>query len=42
VLSAFGVLEWAFLALLVVLVGAAGLFGLFVVVQLFRSHSRRG
>ncbi|HXF56672.1 MAG TPA: hypothetical protein VNO34_03705 [Actinomycetota bacterium] len=40
-LSAFGVLEWTFLALLVLLVGAAGLFGLFVLAQLFRTHSRR-
>ena len=39
---AFGKLEWTFLALLVLLVGAAGVFGLFLVVQLFRNPSRRG
>jgi len=38
---AFGVLEWTFLVILVVLVGAAGVFGLFLVTQLFRTHSRR-
>ena len=39
---AFGKLEWTFVALLVLLVGAAGVFGLFIVVQLFRNPSRRG
>jgi hypothetical protein len=38
---AFGPLEWTFTAVLVVLVGAAGVFALFIVVQLFRAHSRR-
>jgi hypothetical protein len=38
---AFGLLEWSFLAALVALVGAAGVFFLFVVAQLFRMHSRR-
>jgi hypothetical protein len=38
---AFGPLEWTFLAILVVLVGAAGLFAVFLLVQLFRTHSRR-
>jgi hypothetical protein len=38
---AFGPLEWAFLSILVVLVGAAGLFAVFIVAQLFRAHSRR-
>jgi hypothetical protein len=38
---AFGVLEWTFLAILVLLVGAASLFGLFIVAQLFRNPSRR-
>ena len=38
---AFGPLEWAFTAILVALVGAAGLFALFLVIQLFRTHSRR-
>jgi hypothetical protein len=38
---AFGPLEWTFTAVLVLLVVSAGLFGLFIVLQLFRSHSRR-
>jgi hypothetical protein len=38
---AFGPLEWTFTAVLVLLVGAAGLFALFIVIQLFRAHSRR-
>jgi hypothetical protein len=38
---AFGPLEWTFVAILVVLVGAAGVFGSFIVAQLFRPHSRR-
>jgi hypothetical protein len=38
---AFGTLEWSFLAALVVLVGAAGVFFLFILLQLFRAHSRR-
>jgi hypothetical protein len=38
---AFGVLEWTFTVVLVVLVGAAGLFGLYILLQLFRAHSRR-
>jgi hypothetical protein len=38
---AFGVLEWTFTAVLVALVGAAGLFALFILLQLFRAHSRR-
>jgi hypothetical protein len=37
----FGFLEWTFLVILVVLVGAAGAFALFLVAQLFRPHSRR-
>jgi hypothetical protein len=37
----FGVLEWTFTVVLVVLVGAAGLFGLYILLQLFRAHSRR-
>lgn len=37
---AFGVLEWTFLTILVALVGAAGLFAVFLVVQLFRNPSR--
>ena len=38
---AFGVLEWTFTIVLVALVGAAGLFGLFILLQLFHAHSRR-
>ena len=38
---AFGPLEWTFTAVLVLLVAAAGLFALFIVIQLFRAHSRR-
>jgi hypothetical protein len=38
---AFGRLEWTFLSLLVLLVGAAGLFAVYLVVTLFRNPSRR-
>ena len=38
---AFGPLEWTFTAVLILLVGAAGLFALFIVIQLFRAHSWR-
>jgi len=38
---AFGPLEWTFTAILMALVAAAGLFALFLVMQLFRAHSRR-
>jgi hypothetical protein len=37
---AFGFLEWTFVAVLVILVGAAGVFALFLVVQLFRNPPR--
>jgi hypothetical protein len=37
----FGPLEWTFVVVLVLLVGAAGVFGLFLLAQLFRTHSRR-
>jgi hypothetical protein len=40
-IGAFGVLEWTFVIVLVGLVGAAGVFGLYVVAQLFRNPSRR-
>ena len=36
-----GFLEWAFAVALIVLVGAAVIFGLFVVLQLFRNPGRR-
>jgi len=35
-----GFLEWFFLGLLVVLVGAVGLFALYLVAQLFRNPAR--
>jgi hypothetical protein len=38
----YGPLEWTFVVALVVLVGAAGVFALFLLAQLFRAHSRRG
>jgi hypothetical protein len=38
---AFGPLEWTFVVVLVLLVGAAGVFALFLLAQLFRTHSRR-
>jgi hypothetical protein len=37
---AFGVLEWSFTVALVALVGAAGVFGLYMVAQFFRSPRR--
>lgn len=40
-LTEFGLLEWAFVVALVGLVGAAGVFGLYMVVQLFRNPSPR-
>jgi hypothetical protein len=40
-MMAFGPLEWTFVGILVALVGAAGLFMLFLLVQLFRNPSRR-
>lgn len=38
---AYGILEWTFLVVLVVLVAAAGVFGLFVLMNLFRNPTRR-
>ncbi|MEX2458451.1 MAG: hypothetical protein WD770_05650 [Actinomycetota bacterium] len=38
---AYGILEWTFLVVLVVLVAAAGVFGLFVLANLFRNPTRR-
>ena len=40
-MAAFGLLEWTFVGVLVALVGAAGLFALFLLLQLFRNPSRR-
>jgi hypothetical protein len=40
VLAISGFLEWFFLGLLSLLVGAVGLFGLFVALQLFRNPGR--
>ena len=39
---AYGALEWTFVIVLVVLVGAVGVFALFVAANLFRNPSRRG
>jgi hypothetical protein len=41
-LAKFGLLEWTFVVLLVSLVGAAGLFFLYILVQFFRNPARRG
>jgi hypothetical protein len=41
VLARFGILEWSFTIALIVLVGLAGLFGVYVVAQLFRNPGRR-
>ena len=41
-LALTGFLEWFFAGLLVCLVGAAGLFLVFLVVQQFRNPARRG
>jgi hypothetical protein len=40
-LARFGFLEWAFAIALIVLVGGAAAFGLFVVLQLFRAPGSR-
>lgn len=37
---AFGILEWTFVGVLVLLVGATALFGVFMLVQLFRNPRR--
>ena len=39
-LASWGFLEWFFAAMLAGLVGAVGLFALFVAVQLFRNPAR--
>ena len=39
---ASGALEWTFIGILAAMVIAAGLFALFVVMQLFRNPSRKG
>jgi hypothetical protein len=41
VIAEFGLLEWTFVVLLVGLVGAAGLFGLYMVIQLFKNPGHR-
>jgi hypothetical protein len=38
---AYGALEWTFVTILVVLVGASGLFALYLLAQLFRDHGGR-
>jgi hypothetical protein len=40
-MMAFGILEWTFVVVLVVLVAAAGVFALFLLLQQFRNPSRR-
>jgi hypothetical protein len=40
VLAISGFLEWFFIALLTLLVGAVSLFGLFVAIQFFRNPGR--
>jgi hypothetical protein len=40
VLAVSGFLEWFFLGLLTLLVGAVGLFGLLIALQLFRNPGR--
>jgi hypothetical protein len=42
VVASFGLLEWTFAVILVVLVATAGAFALFMLSQLFRDHARRG
>jgi hypothetical protein len=37
---AYSTLQWVFVVLLVVLVGAAGLFAVYLVAQLFRNPGR--
>jgi len=41
ILAKFGLLEWTFTVLLVGLVALAGVFGIYVVLQLFRNPHRR-
>jgi hypothetical protein len=41
VVAAFGTLEWAFVALVGTMSVLAGLFAVYVVVQVFRNPSRR-
>jgi hypothetical protein len=40
--AAWGVLEWSFAIALIVLVGAAALFGVYAAIQLFRNPGARG
>jgi len=42
VLGAWGVLEWSFAIALILLVGAAALFGVYAGMQLFRNPGARG
>ena len=39
---AYGALEWTFIGILAAMVTMAGLFAVFVVLQLFRNPSRKG
>ena len=38
---AYGALEWAFVIVLIVLVGAVGVFAVYLAANLFRNPSRR-
>src|SRR3954447_25178677 len=42
VVAAWGILEWSFAIALIVLVGAAALFGVYAGIQLFRNPGARG
>jgi hypothetical protein len=42
VIAAWGILEWSFTIALIVLVGAAALFGVYAGIQLFRNPGARG
>jgi hypothetical protein len=37
---AYGILEWTFVGVLILLVGAAALFGLYMLAQLFKNPRR--
>ncbi len=41
IVAAFGLLEWSFTVFVGAMTALAGLFGLYVLVQVFRNPSRR-
>lgn len=41
IVAAFGTLEWAFTIFVATMTGLAGLFSLYVVIQVFRNPFRR-